>query len=111
MKPRTRTHSAVERPATGSGVRPDCFPVDTNLNYSIHGESWEVAKVAIREGLSMFHRLHIHCYECGRAGDVLGGGTVRSGPDVANCHFGKEVRRRRNLVLQGAQKRGSIRRH
>ena len=63
-----------------SGVRPDCLPVVTNLEYVAHGESQEAVQSIARDGLSRCARLRVHFYECGRHGRLLGNESIRSGP-------------------------------
>ena len=69
--------------SVGSGVRPDCLPVATNVKYSAHGTRLEAAQLIAKEGSSRRQRLHIHLYEWGRCGNVLDGHNARCGSDVA----------------------------
>ena len=68
--------------SAGSGVRPDCLPVATDLSYIIHGASLESAEMITQTGLPRCQRLHVHFYECDKRGNVLGGNSVRCGSDV-----------------------------
>ena len=67
----------------GRGVRPDCIPVASDVEYAIHGTSQEEEQLITQEGLSRRRRLHIHFCECDRHGNVMGDNNVRCGSDVA----------------------------
>ena len=69
--------------SVGSGVRPNCLPVTTSVEYLVHGTTFEAAAVIAESGLSRRNRLHIHFYECGRKGYILGNMHVRWGSEVA----------------------------
>ena len=57
--------------SVGSGVRPDCLPVASGMNYLAHGASLDASMLITCEGLPRSRRLNIHLYECGRNGDVV----------------------------------------
>ena len=67
--------------SVGSGVRPDCLPVEENLEYVSHGGSLEAAKQITQTGLSRCQRLRVHFYERGRKGDAIRGNSLRCGSD------------------------------
>ena len=66
----------------GSGVRPDCLPIESSVQYLIHGTSLEAAEIITRTGLSRCQRNHVHFYECDGYGNLLGGHSVRCSSDV-----------------------------
>ena len=68
--------------SAGSGVRPDCLPVAKDVQFLIHGTSLEAAKKKTQTGLSRRQRLRVHFYECDRAGNAMGGNSVRCGSDL-----------------------------
>ena len=68
--------------SVGSGVLPDCLPVEEDAQYLSHGTSLEAARLIIQQGLSRRNRLRIHFYECDRNDQILGGETARAGSEA-----------------------------
>ena len=69
--------------SVGSGVRSNCLPVTTTLEYVVHGTTFEAAAQIVESGLSRQERLRIHFYECDRRGAIVGGMQLRRGSEVA----------------------------
>ena len=69
--------------SAGGGARADCLPVETDVQYLVHGTSLEAAHQIAQNGLSRCRRMHIHFYERDRKWNVLDGHNMRCGSDVA----------------------------
>ena len=79
--------------SVGSGVRPGCSPVATDLDYVAPGTSLEAAKTITSEGLHRRRLLHMHFYECERNGNVADGKAVRCGSDVGVVISARQIMR------------------